>query len=134
MRIGELAELTGLAPSAIRYYERVGLLPAPARTGGGYRDYLDTAASRLRFIGAAQAVGLSLEQIREILAFRDRDEVPCAHVYGLIQRRRDEVAQGIKRLQTVLDDLDRLSQRARGLDPHDCQPDHVCHLIPPPSS
>jgi MerR family copper efflux transcriptional regulator len=130
VRIGELAGRTGLSSSAIRYYERVGLVVPQGRTAGGYRDYDDGAVARLRFVEAAKTLGLSLEQIREILALRDRDEVPCAHVIELIQRRRDEVAKRIDELIVLLRDLDRLGERARGLSPADCLPDEVCHLIP----
>jgi MerR family transcriptional regulator, copper efflux regulator len=70
MRIGELAEQAGISTKAIRYYEQVGILTPPARTPSGYRSYDDTALGRLSFVRAAQAVGLTLGEIRQVIAFR----------------------------------------------------------------
>ena len=63
MRIGELTERSGVPSTALRYYEQVGLLPAPSRTSSGYRSYDADVLPRLKFIRAAQAVGLSLTDI-----------------------------------------------------------------------
>jgi DNA-binding transcriptional MerR regulator len=69
------------------------LIGPPRRTPSGYRDYDESAVSRLQFIRAVQAVGLTLGEIREIVAFRDRGEVPCEHVSALIHQRADELEQ-----------------------------------------
>ena len=61
MKIGELAAATGLATSAIRFYEQSGLLPAAQRAGNGYRSYSVEAVDRLRFIQVAQALGFTLD-------------------------------------------------------------------------
>lgn len=68
MRIGELAERTGFAHSQIRFYERRGLLPPPARRESGYRDYSEADVARLRLLGQVKRLGLSLAQAREVLA------------------------------------------------------------------
>ncbi|AIY40366.1 Mercuric resistance operon regulatory protein [Collimonas arenae] len=68
MKIGELAEKAGVAPSAIRYYEQSGLLPKPGRGANGYREYADTALERLRQIQMAQGLGFSLDAIRSVFA------------------------------------------------------------------
>ena len=68
MRTGELAERAGISPEAVRFYERVGVLSAPVRTASGYRDYDEAALDRLTFVRAAQAVGLTLGQIREVIS------------------------------------------------------------------
>lgn len=68
MKIGELAEKTGVASSAIRYYEQSGLLPKAERGANGYREYADAAVERLRRIQMAQALGFSLEAIRSVFA------------------------------------------------------------------
>lgn len=67
---------TGVSAKTIRYYEDIGLLPAPARSPSGYRDYSEDAAARLGFVRAAALVGLILGEIREVLAFWDRSEPP----------------------------------------------------------
>lgn len=130
MLIGELAQRAGLSTKALRYYEDIGLLAEPERTPSGYRDYAPEALDVLRFVRAAQAVGLTLGEIREILAYRDRGETPCAHVVALIRRRAAEVDEQITQLQRMQTDLRRLERRARALRPEDCAPADVCHVIP----
>lgn len=80
MRIGELARRSGLATTALRYYDKAGLLPASTRTASGYRAYDPDVLPRLAFIRSAQAVGLSLREIREVIGIRDLGTAPCAHV------------------------------------------------------
>ncbi|MGE0029049.1 MAG: heavy metal-responsive transcriptional regulator, partial [Thermoleophilia bacterium] len=119
MRIGELARRADLTPRAIRHYERIGVLPRPARTPGGYRDYGEDVLSRLAFVRSARAVGLTLGEIREVIAFRDRGESPCAHVLALLERRRSELSRRILEMQALRAELDDLAVRARTLDPAD---------------
>jgi DNA-binding transcriptional MerR regulator len=66
MKIGELAAATGIATSAIRFYEQSGLLPAAQRAGNGYRSYSVEAVERLRFIQVAQALGFTLDSLRSL--------------------------------------------------------------------
>lgn len=129
MRIGEFAEASGVPAKTIRYYESVGLLPQPRRLENGYRDYDAWAATRLEFIRSAQAIGLSLGEIRGVLDFRDRGNVPCTHVAELIDRRAREVSAQIAALERVRADLERLARRARRLSPRDCERASVCHII-----
>ena len=68
MKIGELASRTGLAPSAIRFYEASGLLPPATRGANGYRSYSDEALQKLRVIQVAQRLGFSLESLRAVLS------------------------------------------------------------------
>ncbi len=86
MRIGQLARRSGLAPSAVRYYEQLGLLPAPARTESGYRSYSSDAVDRLTFVRSAQAVGLTLAEVGQVLGVRDAGEAPCRVVTELLDR------------------------------------------------
>ena len=134
MLIGELAERSGVPTKTIRYYEDIGVLAPPARTPSGYRDYQDAAVDRLEFVRSAQAVGLTLGEIREIVALRDRGEVPCGHVLQLVQRRAVEVERRIAELERLRNELGRLARRARKLDPGDCDSDRICHLIAPARS
>ncbi|MDP8927037.1 MAG: heavy metal-responsive transcriptional regulator [Actinomycetota bacterium] len=129
MKIGQLAKQAGVSTAAIRYYERVGVLPEPARRPSGYRDYDEDTLDRLRFIQAGQAVGLTLGELRGVIAFRDRDEIPCAHVLDLIQQRRAELGRRIAQLERTQAHLDALARRARSLQPQDCDPALICHLI-----
>lgn len=130
MRIGALAQEAGLSTKTIRYYETIGVLPAPARSPSGYRDYTPEAVERLRFVRSAQTVGLTLGEIRGILAYRDRGEAPCSHVVDLIRRRATEIDQQIAQLESMRTELRRLVGRARTLRPENCAPLDVCHVIP----
>ncbi|HET6379935.1 MAG TPA: heavy metal-responsive transcriptional regulator [candidate division Zixibacteria bacterium] len=130
MRIGELADRTGLAPSAVRYYEQLGLLPEPTRTASGYRSYGEEAVDRIAFIRSAQAVGLTLAEIRRILAVRDAGEAPCRVVSGLIARRHADVRARIAELRSLERDLRQLRARAERLAARDCDPSGICHVIP----
>jgi MerR family transcriptional regulator, copper efflux regulator len=129
MRIGELAEQAGISTKAIRYYEQIGILTPPARTASGYRTYDEVALGRLGFVRAAQAVGLSLDEIRQIIGFRDDGQAPCAHVTDLLQRHAADLDARIRELQTLRDELGKLAQRATTLDPDQCPPEQVCHII-----
>ena len=129
MRIGELAEQAGVSTKAIRYYERIGILAPPARTASGYRTYDEVALGRLGFVRAAQAVGLSLGEIRQVIAVRDDGQAPCAHITDLLLRHADDLDARIRELQTLRDELRKLAQRATTLDPEQCPPEQVCHII-----
>ena len=131
VRIGELADRSGVAVKTIRYYEDIGVLDPPERTSSGYRDYDDPAIDRLAFIRAAQAVGLTLGEIRQVVALRERGQTPCTHVVALLDRRADEIGQRIAELQNLEGDLRRLAARAQALNPADCDPQRVCHVIAP---
>src|SRR5438309_7895034 len=129
VRISALARQAGVTTKTLRYYERIGILPAPPRSPSGYRDYRPDVIDGLGFIRAGQAVGLSLGEIRQVVALRDRGETPCDHVYRLLQRRTAELDERIDELQALRRDLRALTKRARQLDPTDCNPRGVCHLI-----
>lgn len=129
MRIGEIERRSGVPAKTIRYYEQIGVLPEPGRTPAGYRDYGEDAVVRLAFVRDAQAVGLTLGEIRSIVAFRDRDERPCAFVAETIRDKARQVDTKIAALERMRAELRRLERRARTLDPRDCPGDGFCHLI-----
>lgn len=130
MRIGEVARRTGLAPSAVRYYEQVGLLPKPGRTSSGYRSYGDETLDRLAFIRSAQAIGLTLAEVRQVLGVRDAGEAPCLVVTELIELRHAEVSARIAELRALERELSALHHRALQLERRDCDPSGICHVIP----
>jgi MerR family copper efflux transcriptional regulator len=129
MRIGELADQAGISTKAIRYYEQIGILPRPARNPSGYRSFDQTALGRLEFVRAAQAMGLTLGEIRQIIAFRDDGQAPCAHVTELLLRHAADLDARIRELQQLRGELRQLAERATTLDPEHCPPERVCHII-----
>ncbi|MGH9138403.1 MAG: heavy metal-responsive transcriptional regulator [Acidimicrobiales bacterium] len=131
MLIGEVARRSGVPAKTLRYYEDIGLVDAPARSASGYRDYDEAVLDRLGFVRAAQAIGLSLGEIRSIVALRDDGQTPCGHVLGLLRARAEDIRRTIRQLRALQSELDRLVERAEDLDPADCDPQRVCHLIGP---
>jgi DNA-binding transcriptional MerR regulator len=99
MKIGELAKITGITPSRIRFYEAEGLLPRPSRQGNGYRTYSEQAANLLKIIDNAQRTGFSLEQIRRFLP---QPQKQWDHE-GLIQSLNTRIAE-IETMQKQLEE------------------------------
>lgn len=113
MRIGELAGAVGINPRTIRFYEDIGLLPEPERRPSGYRDYSEGDRERLVFVRTAQRLGLSLADIKEILAFAERGEQPCGYVRSVLDRQAAELDDRIAELVALRDQL-RVLQRQAG--------------------
>src|SRR5215471_19470767 len=91
LRIGELAEACGVTADTVRYYERLKLLPRASRTQGGYRTYSEADIERLRFIKQAQAVGLSLDEIRALMFEGKGGLEQCRHVRDLLAAKLKEL-------------------------------------------
>jgi DNA-binding transcriptional MerR regulator len=108
MTVSDLAAEVGLSGDTVRYYERLGLLPPPARTAAGYRQYDAAAVQRLRFIKGAQRVGLRLREIGELLAIRDQGLCPCGHTEALLRGRMVEIDAQVAQLQAVRAELARM--------------------------
>lgn len=131
MRIGNLATASGLTTKTIRFYEQAGLLSEPPRTASGYRDYTGDAANRLAFIRDAQGAGLTLAEIRSVLALRDSGESPCEHVTGLINQHLADIEQRLAELRKTRSTLRDLAQRAAQTDPAACGEDGICTILSP---
>lgn len=120
MRIGEIATAAKVPAKTIRFWEAEGLVPEPARTPSGYRDYEASIVERLAFIRQAQAAGLRLDDIRQVLEIRDAGDPPCQHVTTLIATRLAEVDDRIAELTRARRVLRDLARRAATQDPADC--------------
>jgi len=127
MRIGEIADGAGVSAKTIRFWEDQRLLPPPGRTPAGYRDYGPGVLDRLAFIRHAQAAGLTLDAIRQVLEIRDGGQPPCVHVTDLIARRLAEVDARLAELTRTRDQLVVLAARAAAQDPADCR--GYCSII-----
>lgn len=133
MLIGRLAAATAVTTKTLRFYENEGLLAEPARTPAGYRDYPDQAIDRVRFIRHAQAAGLTLAHISQILRIRDGGDPPCDHLAQLIDQRLDDVERRLTELEHTRTELHALKRRLDDLDPADCDDTGICAAIPDPA-
>ena len=129
MLIGDLGAAAGLSAKTIRFYEQCGLLPAPPRTPGGYRDYPAGAAGRLAFIRQAQAAGLTLAEIAGILRIRDGGQAPCQHVTALMAEHLVQVERRIAELSRTREALAELHARAVATEPADCAESQICSIL-----
>jgi DNA-binding transcriptional MerR regulator len=100
-RIGNLARLTGTKVETIRYYERLGLLPKPARTGANYRAYGRNHLERLSFVRRGRDLGFSLDEVRELLRLSDDRSQSCAEVDRIAQVHPAEVERKLSDLQAL---------------------------------
>ena len=99
--IGSLAKATSVPVSTLRYYERIGLLVPGHRSAGNYRLYDAADLERLRFIKAAQATGLTLDDVRVLMGLESDTAQACDEVQELIGRRLDDVDKRLKDLKHV---------------------------------
>jgi MerR family mercuric resistance operon transcriptional regulator len=100
-----VAHKTGLSIDAIRFYEKSGLLPRPARSTGGYRLYQQTEVANLEFIQKAQQLGFSLKEIRELFSIQRHPHQVCVHVRHLIVQKLAVVREKITDLQRLETEL-----------------------------
>jgi MerR family transcriptional regulator, mercuric resistance operon regulatory protein len=120
-RIGELARHTGCKVETIRFYESVGLLPAPDRASSGHRLYADADRHRLTFIRRARDLGFSMADVRALLELSDHGERSSVDGCGLARAHLDSVRAKISALRAMEDVLQRISD--------DCTEQTRCHLL-----
>jgi DNA-binding transcriptional MerR regulator len=129
VRISELADSVGIPTSTVRYYERIGLLVSPDRTASGYRDYGDDDAARLLFITRARKMGLSCEQVIDLIPIWDGVNCGAAHerVGELIAEKKREVAAQIAELRAFSKQLDAVrAELESSPPPQACRTDLSC--------
>lgn len=108
MRSGELAQAGGVHVETLRYYERRGLLPEPPRRGSGYREYPPGALQRLRMIKQAQTLGLTLDEIADLLTLHPHAEVACGDMEARIRAKLTELDDKLVTLSELRGSLERL--------------------------
>lgn len=121
MKIGELSRATGTNVETIRYYEKIRLLPEPARTDSGYRSYADAHRDRLRFIRHSRDLGFTIEEIRSLLDLSDHPDRDCTEADVIATRHLDQVERKIAQLETLRSELSRIVGRCRGGMAGDCR-------------
>jgi len=129
MKIGTLADRSGLSTKAIRYYEDIGILPTPQRSSNGYRTYDNGVLDRIGFIRDAQAAGLSLTEIQLILELREEGESTCGHTIGLLESHLADVENQLDELRRTQTRLRAMIVTARSLDPAKCDDPNRCQTI-----
>lgn len=97
-----------MSPDTIRHYERLGLLKAPPRTDGGYRDYSPDALERVRMVRRALSIGFSLPQLTGILRVRDSGGIPCRSVFATAAAKRKQIDAQISELKAMRRQLDSI--------------------------
>jgi Cu(I)-responsive transcriptional regulator len=112
-RIGELARLTGTKVETIRYYERLGLLLPPARTGGNYRAYTRSHLERLSFVRRGRDLGFSLDEVRELLRLSDDRSQSCAEVDRIARVHLAEVERKLADLKALGAELRQLVEQCQ---------------------
>lgn len=117
LSIGDLAKATETRVETIRYYERIGLLPRPARTRGNYRSYEPPHLARLGFIRRARNLGFSIVQVRELLGLADQRDRSCRTVDAIARAHLAEVDAKIRSLQAL--------RREFGAIIRDCRADRI---------
>jgi len=127
--IGNVARTAGVSVQAVRYYERLALLPPAQRTESGYRVYPPEILERLRFIRQAQAVGFRLEEIREILRIKYAGRSPCNCVRDMLQQKLENVEDQLAALASFRRQLQRTLKRARTLPRLPHRASAICPLI-----
>tara|TARA_R110002020_G_scaffold7619_4_gene31837 strand:- start:22 stop:486 length:465 start_codon:yes stop_codon:yes gene_type:complete len=120
MNIGEASKASGVSTKMIRYYESIGLIKAPLRTGSGYRVYSDNEVHALRFISQARDLGFSVEQMGDLLAlWRDRSRA-SADVKAIALQHIQALDEKARALQAMSKTLRHLADNCHGDDRPDC--------------
>ncbi len=101
MKIGEVASEAGIGIDAVRFYERQGLIPVPARRPSGYRDYSPDVVLNLRFIRHAKDLGFSLKEIGELLSLERDERATAADVKAAAERKLADIEERIRALQRM---------------------------------
>ena len=103
MKIGEVAGKAGVTVDTVRFYERVGVLPAPARTESGYRDYVPETVERIRLTRELQAIGFTLNEAVDALAAHDTGGATCESERWRLQAVLDRVDAKLTELTALRD-------------------------------
>lgn len=113
MKIGELAKQTGCDVETVRYYEKAGLLPEPARTDAGYRLYQPEHLERLQFIRHCRSLQMGISDIRVLLQFKSEPTSACTGVNELLDHHIELIQVQMKKLQTLEEQLLRLRDQCQ---------------------
>ena len=120
LTIGDLARETGAKVETVRYYERIGILPSPARSPGGQRRYAPQHLKRLNFVRRARGLGFSLDDVRSLLRLVDEGGTGCEEVRGIAGAHLDNIALKIADLRRMAEVLAEMVRRCDSGDVPGC--------------
>ena len=120
MNIGQAAKASGVSAKMIRHYEEVGLFPAPSRTGGGYRQYIDSEAHTLQFIRRSRDLGFSILQIGELVGLWQDRKRPSRQVKALAEAHIKELEAKSQKLLAMKATLEHLAHCCHSDDRPEC--------------
>lgn len=130
LKIGEVAETSGLPVKTIRYYEEIGLLiPTVQRSEAQYRLFQAEVLNRLAFIKRAQALGLNLKEIQQILAVHDHGELPCGDIKQHLEAKVADISRQIDALTTLRAELQGILSGWQDQPPADRIQQTICPNI-----
>ncbi|MEA5505487.1 heavy metal-responsive transcriptional regulator [Halotia wernerae UHCC 0503] len=129
--IGQVTDLSGIPIRTIRYYESLGLLQSSGRTEGGFRQFSSDVITRLAFIKRAQHLGLSLEEIGEILQVYDQGQPPCGDIKEKLEEKLSQIDYQINQLLTLRSEIGELLSGWKNIGGK--QEDTICPIIQPNS-
>lgn len=127
--IRDVAAAGGMTPQAVRYYESLGLLEKPQRTGSGYRVYNRDAIERVRFIKNAQKLGLNLDEIRVIIRMKCSMQSPCDCVRDMLRKKLAGIEKQIAQMDATRKKLLKVLQSPNAAPPLSHEESLICPLI-----
>ncbi|AFY61875.1 heavy metal-responsive transcriptional regulator [Synechococcus sp. PCC 6312] len=128
LKIGDVAKQSGVSIPTLRYYETLGLIGPAKRGDNGYRYYSPEVISQVLFVKKAQALGLALDEIRQILNVRDRGELPCEMVQSLLAKKIQQLNTQISQMQTFKQELETYQTQWQSITPKLTDAE-ICPLI-----
>ncbi len=117
LKVSEVAKTLGINAQTLYFYERTGLIPPPKRTEAGYRLFSEEDVERLRFITRTKALGLSLDEIKEILALKQGQSLTCQAVQDRLAAKLSQIEGQIQQLQTLQAELQPLLEQCQVANP-----------------
>lgn len=120
MKTGQLSEKANCNVETIRYYEKIGLLPAPVRSASGYRNYEEMHLKRLVFIRRSRELDFTLEEIRGLLKMVDGGDYACGDINAMAMQHISDIRQKILYLKTLEKTLTQMASQCSGGTSPEC--------------
>jgi MerR family transcriptional regulator, mercuric resistance operon regulatory protein len=120
LSIGKLSQQTGVNIETIRYYEKIGVMPAPRRSAGGFRIYGPDHIKRLGFVRRSRQLGFSLDEIRNLLRLVDGHGHTCAEVHALMLSHLAEIRRKLRDLRRLQRAMVEMAARCSGESVPEC--------------